>query len=294
MNTAARDRALLHTVEDYFKRGQKATRTPIAKLALSRDKSGKVNVLLHTSRPNIVRMETTALAQDLKDRIGSVDGAALDLTVQVVPEARAIAKWVRASPRKVRLIADVIKGKGVTEAMAMLRFIPNHAAADVSKVLKSAAANAQDGWGAGYEDLKVANVVADGGRPLKRVRARAQGRAYHILKRTSHITVVLIEAPVPVRPARPAAVPAKNRATAAAPAKATAKPAAPKAASKAPAAIEAVEPIPGVTAAVPDIAAAAAPEIAEHAQEPPTIESSSASAEETTGPGDAAPKAEAE
>jgi large subunit ribosomal protein L22 len=286
MNTAARDRALLHTVQDYFKRGQKATRTPIAKLALSREKSGKVNVVLHTSRPNIVRMETTGLIEDLKDRIGTVDGAAVDLAVKVVAEARAVAKWVRTSPRKVRLVADAIKGKGVTEAMAMLRFIPNHAAADVGKVLKSAAANAQEGWGAGYEDLKVANVVADGGRPLKRIRARAQGRAYHILKRTSHITVVLIEAPATVRPVRTAVPPAKPKAAPAAPkapASATATPAAQEKTADTVIADEASQ-----------TKAAAAPEVTEHVSDGQPVAGLAGVADETSDSDPGAEKADTE
>ena len=94
----------------------------------------------------------------------------------------------------------------------MLRFIPNHAAELISKVLISAAANALDGWGAGVEELKVQNILADGGPTLKRVRARAQGRAYRILKRTSHLTVILTDAPPPGGPAAPTAAPAKPKA----------------------------------------------------------------------------------
>ena len=86
-----------------------------------------------------------------------------------------------------------------------MRFIPNHAAELISKVVASAAANAQDGWGAEPDELKVHNILADGGPTMKRVRARAQGRAYRILKRSSHLTVILIDAPAPVRrkPAAP-------------------------------------------------------------------------------------------
>lgn len=195
MNTASRDRTLLHTVTDYFKDSEKGRRTPISKLALSKERDGSLKVALHTSRPNSVRMESQALTQALKDQIG-VDRP---LTVQVVPEARAVAKFVRTSPRKARLVIDVIKGKRVSEAIAMLRFIPNHAAELISKVLISAAANAQDGWGAGVEELKVVNILADGGPTLKRVRPRAQGRAFRILKRTSHLTVILTDAPAPIR-----------------------------------------------------------------------------------------------
>lgn len=200
MNTAARDRALLPTVKNIL------GRTPINKLKLTRDVNGGLKVLLHTSRPNNVRMETQALAQALQERIGGDQ----EVTIEVVPEARAVARFVRASPRKARFVIDVIKGKRVSEAIAMLRFIPNHAAELISKVLISAAANAQDGWGAGVEELKVANILADGGPSLKRVKPRAQGRAYRILKRTSHLTVILAEAPAPVKPLR-TAFPAKPK-----------------------------------------------------------------------------------
>jgi large subunit ribosomal protein L22 len=211
MNTAARDRALLPTVKDVL------GRTPVSKLKLTKEKDGSLKVLLHTSRPNNVRMETQALKDALTDQIGS----SRTVTVEIVPEARAVAKWVRTSPRKARLVIDVIKGKRVSEALAMLRFIPNHAAELITKVVISAAANAQDGWGAGVEELKVQNILADGGPTLKRVRARAQGRAYRILKRTSHLTVILTDAPAPAPRPRRTAAPAKPKAAPA--------PAAPKA-----------------------------------------------------------------
>ncbi|MBV9851915.1 MAG: 50S ribosomal protein L22 [Armatimonadetes bacterium] len=198
MNTAARDRALLPAVKDVL------GRTPVSKLALSKEKDGSLKVRLHTSRPNAIRMENQAITQALQDRIG-VERA---LSVEVVPEARAVAKFLRTSPRKCRLVIDAIKGKRVSEALAMLRFIPNHAAEHIRKVLASAAANAQDGWGAGVDELKVVNILADGGPSLKRVRARAQGRAYRILKRTTHLTVILGDMPAPApRPRRAASVP---------------------------------------------------------------------------------------
>ena len=201
MNTAARDRALLPAVKNVL------GRTPVSKLALSKEKDGSLKVLLHSSRPNNVRMESAAITQALRDRIG----AERTLRVEVVAEARAVAKYLRASPRKCRLVIDAVKGKRVSEALAMLRFIPNHAADLISKVLASAAANAEDGWGASVEELKVVNILADGGPSLKRVRARAQGRAYRILKRTTHLTVILGEmpaaAPRPRRTQTPKAAP---------------------------------------------------------------------------------------
>ena len=204
MNTAARDRALLPAVKNVL------GRTPVSKLKLSKDKDGGLTVALHTSRPNNVRMESQALTDALQVKIGG-DRA---LKLEVIAEVRAVAKYLRASPRKARLVIDVIKGKRVSEALAMLRFIPNHAAELISKVLISAAANAQDGWGAGVEELKVQNILADGGPSLKRVRARAQGRAFRILKRTSHLTVILTDAPPAVAKPRRVAAPAKPKAIA--------------------------------------------------------------------------------
>ena len=228
MNTAARDRALLPAVKDVL------GRIPVSKLKLSKEKDGSLKVVLHTSRPNNVRMETSALTQALKDKIGND----LTVAVQVIPEARAVAKYVRTSPRKARLVIDAIKGKRVSEALAMLRFIPNHAAELIIKVLSSAAANAQDGWGGNVEELKIVNILADGGPSLKRVRPRAQGRAYRIIKRTSHLTVILTEAPAPVRARRTQA--ARPRPAAPAPRPAAPAPAAPVAEAIAPAVEETV------------------------------------------------------
>lgn len=207
MNTAARDRVLLHTVQDYFKGSEKGRRTPISKLALSKGDDGGVLVRLHTSRPNIVRMEAQAITDALRERVGGDR----KVSVIVIPEARAVVKFVRVTPRKARLVIDAIKGKRVSEALGILRFVPNHAAEIISKVLSSAAANAQDGWGAGVEELKVQNILADGGPSLKRVKPRAQGRAYRILKRTSHLTVILTEAPAPAARPRRAASPARPK-----------------------------------------------------------------------------------
>lgn len=212
MNTAARDRALLPTAQAVI-----GGRTPISKLKLSKEKDGSLKIMLHTSRPDAVRIVTRELTEAFKEKIGG-DRV---VTVQVVAEARAVAKYIRLSPRKARLVIDAIKGKRAGDAMAALRFVPNQAADHISKVLISAIANAQDGWGAGIEELLVTNILADGGPSLKRVRARAQGRAYRILKRTSHLTVILTEAPPMVAKPKRVAAPAKPKAVApaAAPAK---------------------------------------------------------------------------
>jgi large subunit ribosomal protein L22 len=101
----------------------------------------------------------------------------------------ATAKYVRISPRKVRLVTDLIVGRPVDEAAAILRFLPNAAARDVAKVLRSATANAENNFNLTADDLHVESAIANEGPTLKRIRPRAQGRAFQILKRTSHITI---------------------------------------------------------------------------------------------------------
>lgn len=104
---------------------------------------------------------------------------------------KAVAKHVRISPYKVRIILDIIRGKGYKEAVAILENTPKAASEPIKKVLMSAAANAEHNLGMDKDNLFVAKAYADQGPTLKRVMPRAQGRAFRILKRTSHITIVL-------------------------------------------------------------------------------------------------------
>ena len=104
---------------------------------------------------------------------------------------RAVAKYIRISPYKVRVVLDVIRGKIVKESFAILDNVNNAAADPIRKVVLSAAANAEHNLNMNPADLKVAVCYADQGPTLKRVRPASKGRAYRILKRTSHITVVL-------------------------------------------------------------------------------------------------------
>lgn len=104
---------------------------------------------------------------------------------------KAVAKHVRISPYKVRIVLDIIRGKGYREALAILENTPKSASEPIKKVLMSAAANAENNLGLSKDNLYVAVCFADQGPTLKRVMPRAQGRAFRILKRTSHITVVL-------------------------------------------------------------------------------------------------------
>ncbi len=104
---------------------------------------------------------------------------------------RAVAKHIRISPYKVRIVLDIIRGKDYAQAVAILENTPKSASEPIKKVLMSAAANAEHNLGMSKDSLFVAACYADQGPTLKRVMPRAQGRAFRILKRTSHITIVL-------------------------------------------------------------------------------------------------------
>ncbi|MBP7765224.1 MAG: 50S ribosomal protein L22 [Deltaproteobacteria bacterium] len=108
-------------------------------------------------------------------------------------EAKAVAKYIRMSPQKVRLVVDLIRGKRVQEARNILLYTRKYAAGIVAKVLKSAVANASQNPNIDENTLYVKEIFVDQGPSLKRWRARAQGRAAGIKKRTSHITVVVDE-----------------------------------------------------------------------------------------------------
>ena len=107
---------------------------------------------------------------------------------------RAVARYIRISSRKVKIVINLIRGKKVDEALAILMYTPKSAAPVVEKLLRSAIANAENNLGMDHESLYVAEVFANQGPTLKRYWARSHGRADTILKRTSHITVVLDEA----------------------------------------------------------------------------------------------------
>lgn len=108
-------------------------------------------------------------------------------------EARAVARYVRISPRKARQVVDLIRGKGAKEALAILRYTPKRASAIVEKVLRSAMANAENNYDMDVDNLYVARAYVDQGPTMKRVQPRARGMAYRIRKRSSHITVILEE-----------------------------------------------------------------------------------------------------
>lgn len=117
-------------------------------------------------------------------------------------DARAQARYVRVTPMKARRMVDLIRGLPAPQAQAVLRFAPQAAAEPVGKVLDSAIANATNNARLDPESLVVREAFVDEGPTMKRFRPRAQGRAYRIRKRTSHITVV-VEATEPARERRP-------------------------------------------------------------------------------------------
>lgn len=131
-------------------------------------------------------------------------------------EVRAVAKYVRVQPRKVRIIADEIRGKRAEYAAALLRYHTSKSARALRKVLISAMANAQENNDLAPESLKVAAITVDEGPRIKRMLPKAMGRGARIVKKTSHITVVVEDAPAPAR-VKPHGTKAKARPTFAAP-----------------------------------------------------------------------------
>ena len=113
-------------------------------------------------------------------------------TVEV--QARAELKYARISARKVKIVADLIRGKNVDEALAIVKFTPKASSEIIEKLLKSAIANAENNHGMSHEKLYVAEIFANQGPTLKRIRPAAKGSAVRIRKRTSHITIVVREA----------------------------------------------------------------------------------------------------
>ncbi|HYS29775.1 MAG TPA: 50S ribosomal protein L22 [Candidatus Limnocylindria bacterium] len=156
-------------------------------------------------------------------------------------EVQAQAKWVRTAPRKVKLVADALRGMPVAEALIYCKFIPKASARDVAKVIRSAQANAEHNFNLAKDDLVVKDIRVEEGPTLKRARPRAMGRYFSIFKRTSHITAVVEDRPgavrrrpvAPPRAARPAPAPAAPPAAPAADAPPSGRGRAPKQASAA-------------------------------------------------------------
>lgn len=106
-------------------------------------------------------------------------------------EARAVAKYVRISPRKARLVADAIRGKNVNEALRIVQLSSKKAATTIRKTLESAIANAENNYDIDVDSLHVVHATVDMGRALRRLRPRAYGRANIIRRPTSHVTIVV-------------------------------------------------------------------------------------------------------
>ena len=115
-------------------------------------------------------------------------------------EVRATSKYVRVQPRKVRIVADEIRGIAAERAVALLRYQPSKGARELRKTLVSAMANAQENHGLSASALRIATIQVDEGPRLKRIIAKAQGRAGRILKKTSHITVIVEEFEAAAKP----------------------------------------------------------------------------------------------
>ncbi|MEX1349631.1 MAG: 50S ribosomal protein L22 [Desulfobacterales bacterium] len=108
-------------------------------------------------------------------------------------ETKAVGKYIRISPQKARLVADTVRGMNADQAITTLKFMPKKGAKILRKVIESAVANATQDDQVDVDNLFIKKVTVDGGPSLKRIRPRAMGRATKIIKRTSHITVVLDE-----------------------------------------------------------------------------------------------------
>lgn len=192
-------------------------------------------------------------------------------------EVRAVAKYLRVQPRKVRIVADEVRGSSAVRTAEVLRFHPSKGAFYLRKVLISAMANAQENLNIAPENLRIATVMVDEGPKMKRITARSMGRANRILKKTSHITVV-VEEYEPEGKVKPHGTKAKARPKFEAPKKA-------KGSKKEAAVEEAVtEPVTEETAPVeaaePEAVAAEAPAAEETAAEAPQAEAAEGAKEE--------------
>lgn len=107
------------------------------------------------------------------------------------PSVKAVAKYIRMSPHKIRRVLDQIRGRSYQEALMILEFLPYNASGPIWQIVHSAAANAKHNYGLDKKKLIIDEAFANEGPKLKRIRPRAQGRAYKILKPTCHITVVM-------------------------------------------------------------------------------------------------------
>jgi large subunit ribosomal protein L22 len=125
-------------------------------------------------------------------------------------EVMARSKYIRRTPRKARIVADTVRGMRVIDALAQLEFSPKHAAADIAKAIRSAAANAEHNHSLAREDLWLKQILVDEGPTMKRIRPVSRGMAHQYFHRTCHITAIVEDRPE-ARPERRASRPARRR-----------------------------------------------------------------------------------
>jgi len=125
-------------------------------------------------------------------------------------EVLARSKYIRRTPRKARIVADTVRGMRVIDALAQLEFSPRHAAADIAKAIRSAAANAEHNHSLAREDLWLKQILVDEGPTMKRIRPVSRGMAHQYFHRTCHITAIVEDRPE-ARPERRASRPARRR-----------------------------------------------------------------------------------
>jgi large subunit ribosomal protein L22 len=125
-------------------------------------------------------------------------------------EVLARSKYIRRTPRKARIVADTVRGMRVIDALAQLEFSPKHAAADIAKAIRSAAANAEHNHSLTREDLWLKQILVDEGPTMKRIRPVSRGMAHQYFHRTCHITAIVEDRPE-ARPERSASRPARRR-----------------------------------------------------------------------------------
>jgi large subunit ribosomal protein L22 len=140
-------------------------------------------------------------------------------------EVKAVEKYIRISPKKARLVADMVRGENALKAQTMLKFVPKKAAQIIYKALTSAIANAENNAGLKKENLVISKITVDKGPSLKRFRPRSKGMASSLLKRTSHVTVVVsdLSAEEVAKPKKQAAVKTETKEVVEAPKKAATK-----------------------------------------------------------------------
>ena len=154
----------------------------------------KTEAKKETKAPAKAEKEVKEVAKTEETKTAKVEKAVKDTKPETkVTEASATLRYARISARKVKIVADNIKGKQVDEALAILKYTPKASSEILEKLLKSAIANAENNFGMTHSKLYIADIYANQGPTLRRIRPAAKGSAFRIRKRTSHTTIVLKE-----------------------------------------------------------------------------------------------------